>query len=38
MNVKKGHWFGALILLLIGYAIGVWKPGIGQQLKAKITG
>jgi len=36
--VKKGHWFGALILLLVGYAIGVWKPGIGQQVKAKITG
>jgi hypothetical protein len=36
--VKTHHWISAVLLLVIGYAIGVWKPGIGQHLKAKVTG
>jgi hypothetical protein len=36
--VKKGHWFGAVVILLVGYLIGVFYPGPGQKLKSKVSG
>ena len=36
--MKKGHWVGAIVILLIGYAIGVFYPKPGQALKAKVSG
>lgn len=36
--MKKGHIIGAVIILVIGYALGVMFPGIGAGVKAKISG
>lgn len=36
--MKAKHWIGVLVLLVIGYAIGVKWPTIGQQLKSKVAG
>lgn len=36
--MKKSHWIGAVIVLLVGYMIGVFYPGPGQTLKGKVAG
>lgn len=36
--MKKGHWIGVAVILIIGYIIGVKFPNIGQTLKGKISG
>lgn len=36
--MKKSHWVGAVIVLLVGYALGVFFPGPGQTVKGKVTG
>lgn len=36
--MKKKHWVGILIVLLVGYAAGVLYPGPGQTVKAKVAG
>lgn len=36
--MKKAHWVGVVVVLLVGYAIGVFYPGPGQKLKDKIVG
>jgi len=37
-SVKKHHWFGAIVLLVIGYFVGVKYPSLFQNLKAKVAG
>lgn len=36
--MKKSHWVGAVIVLIVGYALGVFFPGIGQTVKNKVAG
>jgi hypothetical protein len=36
--MKKSHWLGAVIVLLVGYALGIFFPGPGQAVKGKIAG
>lgn len=36
--MKKAHWFGALVVLLVGYFVGVKYPDLFSSLKAKVTG
>lgn len=36
MNMTKYHWGGMVALLLIGYLIGIYLPGPGVTLRAKI--
>jgi len=35
--MKKSHWIGALVVLLVGYALGLFFPGPGEKLKAKFS-
>ncbi len=30
------HWTGVLVLLLIGYFLGVYMPGPGTAVRAKL--
>lgn len=34
----SAKWWHILLLLAVGYAIGIWMPGPGQSLKKKISG
>ena len=36
--MKAQHWFGIVLLVLIGYFLGVWFPGMGSKLVSKVTG
>lgn len=36
--MKGKHWLGLAVLLLIGYAAGVFFPGPGQKLKGMVGG
>lgn len=36
--MKKHHWIGALVVLLVGYAIGVKWPNLGAAVKEKVSG
>lgn len=36
--MKKYHWLGAVVLIVIGYIVGVMYPGIGEHVKDKISG
>lgn len=36
--MKRHHWIGALVLLLLGYFAGVLWPGPGEKVKAKVSG
>lgn len=36
--MKKHHWIGALVILIIGYVIGVKFPHIGEAVKKKVSG
>lgn len=36
--MKKSHWLGAAVLIVVGYIIGVMYPGIGERVKSKISG
>jgi hypothetical protein len=30
------HWGGIIVLLLIGYFIGIYMPGPGQMVRGKL--
>lgn len=32
----KHHWGWTVLVLLIGYALGYWMPGLGNATLAKI--
>jgi hypothetical protein len=34
--MKMGHWFTIVVVLLIGYLVGVKFPSTGQSLLGKI--
>jgi hypothetical protein len=34
--MTRYHWGGMLVLLLLGYFVGVWYPGPGAMVRAKI--
>lgn len=36
MGIKAGCMMTALLMLLIGYALGYWKPGIGAATLGRI--
>lgn len=36
--MKKHHWIGLVVVLLVGYAAGVMFPSFGQNLKNRLTG
>lgn len=37
--MKKHHWIGAVIILVVAYAIGVRYPGLlGAKFKEKVSG
>lgn len=36
--MKTHHWIGAVIILVIGYAIGVKFPGLFGKLKGMVSG
>lgn len=35
--MKKSHWVVAVVVLLVGYALGVFYPQAGEKLKAKVA-
>jgi hypothetical protein len=36
--MKTHHWIGAFVVLIIGYALGVYFPAFGTNLKKKLSG
>lgn len=36
--MKKGHWIGAVVILIIGYVIGVMYPKVGNGAISKVKG
>lgn len=36
--MKKHHWIGAVIVLVVGYIVGVKYPGLFGKLKGAVSG
>lgn len=36
MGIKAGCFMTAVVMLLLGYALGYWKPGIGTMTLGRV--
>ncbi len=36
--MKSHHWLMVVVILVVGYLIGVWMPQYGQGIVAKLKG
>lgn len=36
--MKAQHLIGVVVLLAIGYGLGVFFPGLGQKVKSMVSG